>query len=53
VQHRAVRAAPGSALTDWRSGDLVCARLTVGARGPASVAGLRLAAESCALNGGR
>ncbi len=53
VQHRAVRTAPGSALTDWRSGDLVCARLTVGARGPASVAGLPLAAESCALNGGR
>ncbi len=53
VQHRAARAAPGSALAEWHSGELVCARVTVDARGPAAVAGLRLAAESCALDGGR
>ena len=53
VQGRVSRAAPGSVLADWSSGELVCARLSVPARGPAAVAGLRLAAESCALDGGR
>lgn len=53
VQGRASQAAPGSVLADWSSGELVCARLTVAARGPAAVAGLRLVAESCALDGGR
>jgi hypothetical protein len=31
----------------------VCARLSADARGPVTVAGLRLTAESCALDGGR
>jgi Flp pilus assembly protein TadG len=50
---RAARAAVGSDLASWRSGELVCARLTAAARGPVAVAGLRLTAESCALDGGR
>lgn len=53
VQAQAADAAAGSTLSSWRAGDLVCVRLTVGARGPAGLAGLALAAESCAVSGGR
>ena len=53
VADRAAHAAAGSALTSRRAGELVCARLTAAARGPAAVAGLQLSAESCALDGGR
>ncbi|MGN6272672.1 MAG: TadE family type IV pilus minor pilin [Protaetiibacter sp.] len=53
AQTRAARAAPGSALSSWNAGDLVCVRLSAGASGPAGVAGLTLAAESCAVSGGR
>lgn len=53
VLSRASQAAPGSSLEQRRDGGLVCARLTAAARGPAALAGLQLAAESCALDGGR
>jgi len=52
VTARAAHAAAGSTLASRRTGELVCARLTAAARGPAAVAGLRLSAESCALDGG-
>jgi Flp pilus assembly pilin Flp len=53
VAARVDGAVPGAQLESWRSGDLVCARLSVEARGAASLALLRLGAESCALDGGR
>jgi len=53
AQELAARGAPGASLAAWRSGELVCARLTADARGPVAVAGLLLTAESCALDGGR
>ncbi|MCS0499574.1 TadE family protein [Protaetiibacter mangrovi] len=53
VTARAAAAFPGVRLRSWTGGDLVCARLTAAARGPAAVAGLELAAESCAVDGGR
>ncbi|PZQ89625.1 MAG: hypothetical protein DI534_07435 [Leifsonia xyli] len=53
VTGRIARAAPGSALVSWASGELVCVRLTAAARGPAALAGLTLSAESCAVGGGR
>jgi hypothetical protein len=53
VAARAARVAAGATIESWGSGDLVCVRLTAAARGPLAVAGLRLAAESCALDGGR
>lgn len=53
VAQRAARGAVGSQLATRREGELVCARLTAAARGPAAVAGLALSAESCALSGGR
>jgi Flp pilus assembly protein TadG len=53
VASRAARAVAGSALASWQAGELVCARLSADARGPVTVAGLRLTAESCALDGGR
>lgn len=53
VAGRAAAAIEGGALSVRRAQGLVCARLSVGARGPAAVMGLQLAAESCALDGGR
>lgn len=53
VLARAARAVPGSSLESHHDGGLVCARLTAPARGPAALTGLRLTAESCALDGGR
>ncbi len=52
VLARAIRSAPGAALEQGGSGELVCARLTARARGPLTLAGLVLSAESCALAGG-
>ncbi|AYF98251.1 TadE family type IV pilus minor pilin [Protaetiibacter intestinalis] len=49
----AARIPEGARLHSWTTGSFVCARLTAAARGPAAVAGLELAAESCALDGGR
>lgn len=53
VLARAARAMPGTSLERRHEGALVCARLTASARGPAALTGLRLVAESCALDGGR
>jgi len=43
----------GAALETWTERGLVCARLTRGVDGPLAVSGLRLSAQSCALDGGR
>lgn len=53
VVARAQRAVRGAALETSRSDDLVCARLTAPARGPAAVADIVLTASSCALDEGR
>lgn len=53
VAARARGAAPGATLERWTAGELICVRLTAAARGPAGIAGLPLAAASCAVDGGR
>ncbi|RQP11021.1 MAG: pilus assembly protein [Microbacteriaceae bacterium] len=53
ISARAARAVPGASVSVSRPDGLVCVRLEAAARGPASVAGLALAASSCALDGGR
>ena len=53
IADRAGRAVPGAAIAVSRSDGLVCVRLEAAARGPAAVAGITLAARSCALEGGR
>lgn len=53
VESRVARMAGGAALEQWNAEGLVCARLTRHADGPLAVAGLRLTAQSCALDGGR
>lgn len=53
VLARVAQAVPGSTLERRQENGLVCARLTAPARGPLALAGLRLSAESCALDGGR
>jgi len=52
VASRASRMAAGAALESWTSDGLVCARLTRPADGPLAVGGLRMSAQSCALDGG-
>lgn len=47
------RMAEGAVLESWSSGGLVCARLLRAADGPLGAGGMRLAAQSCALDGGR
>ncbi len=52
VASRADRVA-GATVTSRYAGELVCVRLIAPAPGVLSVVGLELAAESCALGGGR
>jgi len=52
IQSRIARAAEGAAIENWATDGLVCARLSRDAAGPLAVSGLRLVAESCALDGG-
>lgn len=44
---------PGSVVESYSSGELWCARVSASATGVLAASGLRLAAESCALGGGR
>lgn len=53
VVGRVQRHVPGAVVTSWLDGDLRCVRVEVASTGPAAVLGLRAAARSCALTGGR
>jgi hypothetical protein len=53
VAAQVTRMAGGATLERWAADGLVCVRLSRAAEGPIAAAGLRLAAESCALDGGR
>jgi hypothetical protein len=48
---RAARAAPGSAMSSWSEGRLVCVHLESPAPGPIGALGLRLSAQSCTAAG--
>lgn len=53
IAARLERQVPGASLHSWREGDLICARIEVPVTGPAALLGVRPAASSCALAGGR
>ena len=53
VAARVQRQVPGATLSSWVDGDLRCVRVEVAPAGPVAVLGLRAAAASCALTGGR
>lgn len=42
---------PGATSSSWRSGDLVCVRVTVSPGGPMAALGVTASGESCALRG--
>ena len=52
LRPRVAHASGGAAIESWRADGLVCARLVRAAAGPLALSGLRLTAESCALDGG-
>ena len=51
VAQRVAGSTSGAALESWTADGLICARLSRAAAGPIAVGGLRLVAESCALDG--
>lgn len=53
VATTAARMVGGAAVESWSTDGLVCARLSRAADGPLGAGGLRLAAQSCTLDGGR
>ncbi|WP_255513314.1 TadE family protein [Homoserinibacter sp. GY 40078] len=53
VAERVQAALAGASIARHEDGELVCVRLSAPAAGPAAIAGLRLVASSCALDGGR
>jgi Flp pilus assembly protein TadG len=53
VASRLARQVPGANLRRTSSGDLLCVQVSASASGPIGRLGLRVAARSCALSGGR